>query len=477
MDWIARTQYMAQSGVPKTDIAFWLKSLNFEAVVSQYEPLDLVEAGYTYQYLSPDNFELESAVVEDGTLAPDAQAFKALVIRGNDTLTVSGVDKLMQFANDGLPIVVSGGLPQNLSGHDSGNQTEYVRSVLAGLEDLDNVHFVPYDNLASSLMALGLTPRTAVSSDRLWYTYWREDTNASITWAYVYNDAWMVDMGEGASTGAVTFETGGVPYMYDAWTGDVKQIYGYQQTNETTTIPLALAGNQSVIIGFHHDEATPSGTTILDLPGEVYSASAEDESCISVKAGNATEEIILSNGTSVTLPTPKASTTLSNWTLVVESWSPEDDIFMNANESVKANTTYHIRNLQPWNQISDSLRNTSGRGYYSTSFEWSSRNSSADGAMLSLGVLGDATRAWVNGNQLPPLDPTNAIADMGPYLADGLNQVEIVIGTTLGKALRPIYEDVRSSGTVWRGTEPVEQGYGLVEPVKVLPYKTTKIYL
>lgn len=45
MDWVARMQYVAQSGVPKIDLAFWLKSDQYFNVPSAYLSNDLVEAG------------------------------------------------------------------------------------------------------------------------------------------------------------------------------------------------------------------------------------------------------------------------------------------------------------------------------------------------------------------------------------------------------------------------------------------------
>ncbi|KAI7367075.1 hypothetical protein KC336_g21234, partial [Hortaea werneckii] len=178
---------------------------------------------------------------------------------------------------------------------------------------------------------------------------------------------------------------------------------------------------------------------------------------------------------------------LTNWTLTIESWTPHADLFANQTSSLKTNSTHHITRPEPWNQISDSLRNVSGRGYYRTTFAWppsssSSQNDStaaaADGAILDLGALNNAARAWVNGNQVPPLDPTHARADIGAYLVDGTdNEVEVVIGTTLGNVLRPIYQDVISSGTTWLGPQPVEQGYGLVRGVRVVPYVKTEVDL
>lgn len=429
--------------------------------------------------MSPDNFELPEAYVANETFAPNRQAFKALILRANDTLTVPGVDKVVGYAHAGLPIIFSGGIPQNLTGYNVSG-TQYVRSALAGLTSLPNVHVVPYDNLAASLQSLGFTPRTAVSASRIWYTYWREDANASVTYAFIYNDAFDSEFGEGSSTGSITFATTGVPYVYDAWTGDVTPVLAYQQTNTTTTIPLTVAGNQSAIITFHHNEQTISGTRLLSLPQEVYSASSAQQyggTQVTLKAGNTTEPALLSNGTVVKLPITAAPTNLTAWTLIVESWSPPSDLYADLTQPALSNSTYNITSLQPWYNISDSLRNVSGRGFYTTHFTWPPANGNSDGAMLSLGAIVHTARAWVNGHQLPPLDPTDAVADIGDFLVNGTNTVEIVVSTTLGNVLRPIYQEIRSSGTTWLGPQPVEQAYGLLQPVMVMPYRITTINL
>ncbi len=50
MDWTARNQFVAQSGVPKVDLAFWLKVTNWEAheIVTKYTPQDLEIAGTSF---------------------------------------------------------------------------------------------------------------------------------------------------------------------------------------------------------------------------------------------------------------------------------------------------------------------------------------------------------------------------------------------------------------------------------------------
>jgi len=367
---------------------------------------------------------------------------------------VAGVEKLTQYAHQGLPIVISGGTPFNLSGHNSSGSA-YVKTALAALTALENVHEVPADDLSESLVSLGLAPRTRVDADRIWYTYWREDEKAEKTYVFVYNDAWDSELGLGSSNGSVTFETTGVPYFYDAWTGAIQAVREYQQTEKSTVIPLSLAGNQSTIIGFHHGEAS-SDSQHADLPKWHDSGSKASHSSIRQHPYDETS--------TKTLP-------LTSWTLTIESWSAPEKLTADQTLSAKTNSTYQLPSLQPWNAISDSLTNTSGRGFYNTTFTWPPADCDANDrgrhAILDLGAMSNTARAWVNDHQLPPLDPTHAAADISEYLQEGANEVRVVVATTLGNAVRPLWGELRSSGTLALGPLPVVQEYGLVGEVSV----------
>jgi hypothetical protein len=403
--------------------------------------------GWSYEYLSPDNLIAEpEAYVSDGVFAPARQAFKALVLRGNDTLTVAGVEKLTQYAHEGLPVIISGGTPFNLSGYNISGPA-YVKSALAALTDLKNVHEVPAENLSASLQSLGLTPRTRVDADRIWYTYWREDERAAKTYVFVYNDAWDSELGLGGSNGSVKFETTGVPYFYDAWTGETIPIHDFQQDDGCTTIPLVLAGNQSTIIGFHHNE----------------SAAGYD----SKRHGGPTGGVHWSESSQ---SAAKSLQKLSSWTLVIESWTAPEDIYADQTQSAKTNSTWELSELQPWNVISNSLFNVSGRGFYNTTFSWPLGPDHAQAAVLDLGAITNTARVWVNGRRLPPLDPTRAVADVSEYVVTGENEVLVVVATTLGNAVRPLWSELRSSGTLALGPLPPTQAYGLVSDVVMKQY-------
>lgn len=483
LDWTARMQYVAQSGIPKVDLAFWSKLTSYATVTTQYEPTDLLDAGFTYEYLSPDNFDLSGAYVANGAFAPDRQAFKALIVRGNASLTLSGVSHLVDYAHDGLPLVFSGGLPTKVIGY---NQTggENLTATLETLTELENVHIVPYEGLAASLSSLGITPRTSVSANGSWYTHWREDANTSTHYVFVYNDAMGVPLGQGKTVGNISLETTNKPFLLDAWTGEKTALSAYQQSETSTTVQLQLAGNQSVILAFEacdncSELHVASGISPVSATRTVVQDS--DSSALEFLAtyNTATQTIVLSDNSTVTVePMLEPETTLANWTLVVEAWGPQADMYDIEAGSTKTNSTaYSLSAFAPWSDISSTLANVSGLGYYHTTFDWSSNSTAATGAFIDLGGIFHTARLMVNGHTLPPLDPTWAKADIGAYLVDGTNAVDVVVSTPLSNGLRGVWDQLLISGkhvtAVMPSLEvpPSVMEYGLLDEVRLIPYR------
>ncbi|QMW39076.1 hypothetical protein G4B11_002356, partial [Aspergillus flavus] len=62
MDYSARCQFILQGGIAKVDLVFWDKQTAQDAYPGiLYEPTDLQDAGYTYEYLFTENFDLPMA--------------------------------------------------------------------------------------------------------------------------------------------------------------------------------------------------------------------------------------------------------------------------------------------------------------------------------------------------------------------------------------------------------------------------------
>ncbi|KAE9371636.1 hypothetical protein N431DRAFT_545837 [Stipitochalara longipes BDJ] len=496
LDWLSRNQWVAQTGVPKVDLVFWTKSTNHKQILPKYRSNDLLAAGYSYEYLSPDNFALPEAYVLDGALAPRRQQFKAIVIRANEILTGLGLIKLSEYAIAGLPIIFHGGLPSKFHGYNQDGHAS-ANSTISHLISLRNVHVTSSGvGLAHTLAKIKVTPRTAVSGNGTWYTTWRSDS--STDYVYVFN----VD--QSFSSGSISFETTGVPYTYNAWTGEITPVLVYEQSSTHTTIPLQLAGSQTTIIAFKN-----SGGESKRLYVQTDSIPAPILDIRSGSSSNALSILLTSTSTSpikLQLSTGKSTTLspvqrlipafhLSNWNLTIESWtSPSDPYDLNPVAARSNLTTINnIQTLLPWNELSSSLKTISGRGYYSTSFVWPPthhRNTAQKvifnrppptnnlgGALLDLGKIFHTARVSVNGHVLPALDVVWARADISSYLQIGVNSVEVVVSTPLGNALSAIWGDVETSGKFAQSQigAPWIAAYGLVDRVTVIPYEIVSV--
>ncbi|KAF2474910.1 uncharacterized protein BDR25DRAFT_280543 [Lindgomyces ingoldianus] len=493
IDYIARNNWVFQTGIPRMDLAIWQKMTVYPGHIQlrTYEPTDLEQMGYSYEYLSPDNLNLPAAKVVNGVLAPDAQAFKALVVRANDSLTLGGVSKLIEFANGGLPIVLAGGVPTTVLGTLAPTVYRQVMRDMDAMTQLPNVHITSSYLVASTVASLGIKPLTKISTNATWYTYWRSDPSSNIDFVFVYNDAMHAAQGTAASEGTIEFQSTKTPYEYNAWTGEKRPILTYEKTSTSTIIPFRLCGNQSTIVAFvasSEDTPVPS-VHITNTSSGVLGTSVSANGGITLKIGS-TATYKTSTGVTRTMPAPPASPfTLTNWTLTAEHWDPPTNLYNYMAGANKRNTTHLLPSLISWLDI-PGLQNVSGRGYYSTTFTWppallsSSSNTTnttktLSGAFLDFGPVYHTLQASLNGHRLPPLDVTSAKADIKTYLVEGLNTVEAVVATPLGNVLRPIWNSLMSSG---EGPASADAGpshgfvvpplgrYGLLGDVVVRPY-------
>ena len=121
-----------------------------------------------------------------------------------------------------------------------------------------------------------------------------------------------------------------------------------------------------------------------------------------------------------------------------------------------------LTTLAPWSQI-PGFEDVSGIGRYRTVLDlgkdW---DDDEDGALLELGEVNDTFRVTVNGEQLPPLDVLQTTVDLGRRLRRGRNVIEVEVASTLLNRLRTVTPEVYGVAT--------RQAYGLVGPVRLVPY-------
>lgn len=435
--------------------------------------------GWSYNYLSSDNFDLPEAVVQNGLLA---KSWQAIVVPATANLTIRALDQLSHYASQGLPVIFAGGTP-SMYWTGNGSAEADFNAKLAKSKSQRNLVVTESGSIANVLSQKGLRPRVAVKTKGTWYTTWRE--SSSTIYILVYSDI-------ETSTGAIVVQSTMIPYIFDAWTGKRTPLLHYQQDNATTTIPLSLGGNQTLIIAFSERLGAEIPTPdfhIVSAPENSIGYTYDNSTGITLhsSASRTPSTITLSTGANITLNStavPK-SFQLTNWTLISEHWEAPSNLSDASVIASKRNTTHQLSRLISWTEIPD-LVNVSGVGYYTSTFSWPPPDveSNSVGAYISFFPVLHTIRVSVNGQRLAPLDLMNAVADISLYLKVGRNEVLAVVSTTMWNNLNPLVPKILNAGDPPRHltfgrSEPVPFGgpveSGLVGNVVITPVLITNI--
>ncbi|CRG91023.1 Multicopy suppressor of chk1 protein 1 [Talaromyces islandicus] len=473
LNYVARLQYAQQHGQPKADIAIYYETSATEtAIPTKYTSSDLIDKGFSYYYLTEDNLNLPQATIKGGNLAPQGPAFKAFVLDsavGNMTLTA--VKRMQGYAKAGLPIIIASDDLGYYASRDSRDKQAVLQEIYS-LKKMRNVYTVARGQVANQLANIGITPQIQVQTNGTWYTTWREGSDGT-DFAFI-----LCDMT--ASQGQISVATTKTPILYDPWTGGHKHFLQYWRDGERTVIPLQLAGNQTIVIGFGN-KARNSHTHAIQLPTNVlgYIYSDENGYQLQIGTGYSSRPLILSNGRKIQIPTnpaPSPVFKLMNWTLTAEHWEAPRDIYDPSVSAVKYNTTHELPALVSWTDIPQ-LANTSGIGYYETTFDWPiTRDSQDKGAFITLPIVPHGARVYMNGHRVPAFDYNAPKSDIGSYLVLGKNKVLIEVPTTMWNYLLSIMPELRTAGnaplllTYFRDQIPGTQANGLVGSVDITPY-------
>ncbi|KAK0735170.1 hypothetical protein B0T26DRAFT_691020 [Lasiosphaeria miniovina] len=500
----ARNSEVLKTGVPKVDLVFyqWKHPWTSRPI---YPKSDLNEAGYTYEYLGPENLASTDAPVKKGIFAPDGPGYKAIVLYGQTKITPSASAALLRFAQAGLPIFVVGPAPNTTIGV-SGQEmvTQNMAKLVGG--SFPSVKVVSVQAFGSGVLQdAGVLPRvTAEALDGAnnatqIYTHWRSrtDGNGRLELAYLLNRG-------PATTFSLAFAVSekAVPFVLDAWTGEQTRLLTYLRTSDSITARLSLAQQQSAILAF----VTPSGGGVDGdgVPLYVVSRSPNVERLSTDKDGHieglisdgGEASVLLSDNREIDIPALAGAdspslpaTTLGPWNLTVESFAATASL---STSSVSANKTAikvasALATLVPWTRIAG-LERASGVGRYRTTFTLPPRPSNGTELAYTLHFTGrvlNTIRVRVNGVLVPAIDVAapghgrditglllldddggqaarSNEAKMGTSLDDGMrrrpsdgaevgaggrtNEVEVEVASTLFNAVKARMGDLRSIG-------------------------------
>lgn len=505
---MARNQQVLTQGDAKVDVAVFLQNYlyNQPSTVANgfrmWRDPGLERAGYTRDYLSPRLMDLPNVEVTDGRLATEGPSYGALVVDSTlepanfpekTSMPLDAAERILSFAQDGLPVVVVGTPPNKTTGNTPQDDAA-LKAVIAELLALDNVHQVA-DQAAvpGKLAEIGVQPAADPSEESGLLSVRRVDEATGTDYFFLYNQGMVgapsgnpagyqynfeggwacvtpgittgcVDQGEPVAM-EIALEGDGYPFRLDASSGEITPIAEYRVEGDRVVVPLQLGVDEDTIIaladdpvrfggnapGVHVTSTEANGGAVVDADGRVvvradaqgnYSTALSDGRTVSTPVGQVVPSVDLSTAT---------------WRLDVEDWKPANDYATTfgpaATETDKSVVSVEIDALKPWREI-PGLENASGIGTYSTSFDlpkWGK----TDGAYLDLGRVFDTYTLTVNGEPVP-VDQLDTRVDVTEYLVQGENAIEVRVASTLINRLRSL-DSAAAARTAYN--------YGLLGPV------------
>lgn len=428
---LARNGYILKKGTPKVDVAIYRESYWDNASFTDnkdgsywYKDGSLLQdLGWTYDFVGLPQLNLAAAKIENGRMFPDGPSYKAIILdQSLDTrnepftsgkmLSEAAAEKILEFAQQGLPVLVIGDVPVCSSHYAETLDGDSIPGTMEKLLALPNVKSASdFAAVPSVLTSLGVTPDMSFSQERnpnKLIGLHREDEGTS--YFYIYNRGTNGNSGNtygwgygndkelpyGMTTAEVTFRCEGTPYILDAWTGNI--IKAPESSNsEGVVVPVTLKGNESVIIA-------------VDRSGSLSKAAIE------VPVTQVVDHV-----------------DLQSWDLVVSSWNEGDDA-----SSVKTtDIAVSMDKLLSWNKVPE-LKGVSGIGTYSTKVNMNKHKS----VILDLGTINYSYRLKINGKTVPS-SQTNTCVEIAPFVKNGENQIEIVVATTLNNKIKAMSTNSR----------------------------------
>ena len=331
--------------------------------------------------------------------------YKALIMNDAEHLPFEAAEKLLDLAQEGLPVLIYGALPKSLSGvsgqaldaeTSSPTDAELAAKVEALLE-LENVIRLEEGSLLLGLEKLGVAPDALVERPGL-RVLSRKAADGSLFY-FLYNAT-----KEEVNT-KVQLLGSGSPFLLDTWTGNISAITNFQQEKDHILLDVQLSGQQAIFIGIgQRNIATTSSASVAE-------------------------------------PATSREIALNDWNLSIESWGPTGNE-ARPYESQKVMLDLGKVALTHWAQLNppdellpmagvDSMGQISGIGYYSTQFQMGDDWQAGQPVLLKMVHSDDMiTRVTINDMTLQTINPITNTLDIGPYVQQN-NTLSIKLVSTL----------------------------------------------
>lgn len=457
--YMSRIQAVLQKGTAQIDLAVLIDKESTFDFESGNRFQNLLDSGYSYNLISEAILESDNAYVEDGKLAPEGPAFKALILDRVNTFDVENMEKVIEYAKNGLPVIVYDSTFSKVYGSNVEDDA-ILAEKFAELLEMDNViQANSVEDVKQALADVNVTPYAQYETAQLETTMYTDKADGS-NYYYMYNNAYPENSGmmgndqaseykgeeKAIKDAVITLAGTGVPYKLDTHTGEITQVGAYTVNDDgTVTFEMdELYGGDSVIYCVTEDtENFPAESVyVTEADGDVV-RTEEGVALRSNEAGNYT--FTLSDGTEASADVEKTLDTLdltdASWNLLIHSYGPGEDE-NDPSVSKITDVDFGEQKLGKWKDIAateDQLNElgvtdmlyVSGVGEYTTTFTLPEDWSDTTGAYLDVTYgkdqIGEIT---INGTALDANNASDRV-DLGGYLVSGENILTIKLSTTL----------------------------------------------
>jgi len=465
------------------DNAFW--DAMFEHYGFYWADLTLQDAGYVYDYFSPEVLQHQEYAFLNADHSFGHAGYQALVLF-QEQLPYESAEALYRLAKLGLPVVivdgetVEYGWGQRFFVHEAaairtpfndGRDAE-LATTMARLKQLDTVRVVETQQAVyDALIELGVHPRAEFAEpNQKLLTVTRDWDDARFI--YVHN--YKFDEPDTYS-GQIIVDGEYTPYRYDPWSGEVQAIGEYEaDPSGKTILDVTLAPGEIAVFALdpNIDEGLHAVATTAD------SIHVENGQLVARASESGSYTTRLSDGTTVTTDIEAPDDIeLDEWNLSVESWGPDgirtyaedrglgyvtiEYEELTSKQMIEAGTTP----LVSWSDIDAVGSKVSGVGTYTTTFSLPDNWSDKNAAVFTVDSLGGATaRLYVNGQKADAVDIMQAVVDVTDLVKPGENTIEVQIATGLTNVLQGLGKRTMSFGGIWQG--PYD--YGMTGEAKIV---------
>ncbi len=414
-DYLARCNYMLESGNPVSDVLMYLGD---EQNHKPQQSLDFPQ-GYAYDYCNPDVLLNRLSVKNGQLVTPEGIAYRVLWLYDCKRMMPETLEKIHSFAEQGVTIV---GVPPTGIATLSGGKAEEARFQKA-VENLWGDGIQSIRNVGKGKVYSGEV-EYALFSEKI-----QPDTNlkfSDVRWLHrktEESDFYFLSTPEGKNyEGTVSFRSTGAAEIWDPLTGETRSVISTQDEEGYTHIEMYLPASTSCFVVFQKNSVPPQGYLPVIQKTEIK------------------------NDWEVTFPA---------------GWGIEE-------------SPIKIDQLMAWKNIpslNEEGRSFSGTVVYHTTFHIEDTTSKVRD-ILDLGRVEVIAKVKLNGAEVATKWTYPYTMDISDYLLPGENKLEIAVTSTWFNRLAydaGLPEQDRKTWTInGPGAGSTLKEYGLLGPVTII---------